>query len=181
MYASPPPSSDANGGSYDRGRAPAHASPRGSRSPSRLRPPTPSQWLLLAGGALTIVGAALPWWSLTLPADRGSVTLALAGWTTAEGKAVVVLGALVLLLALLRLLRVPLPAAMGPRERVVYAALGGEALLLALLALLDGIHVFTPGGYVAASAGIGLYLTLAGAAASIVGGVLHGSDAAWML
>lgn len=184
MYGSPPPPPDAtSGGPYDRTRppAPAQASPRSSRSPSRRSTPAPSQWLLLAGGALTVVGSALPWWSLTLPDEPRSTAVGLAGWTTADGKAVVVLGALVFLLALLRLLRVPLPAAVGARERVVYLALGAEVLLLALLALLDGVHVFTPGGYIAASAGIGLYLTLMGAAASIAGGVLHGSDAAWML
>lgn len=179
MYGSPPPDATP-GGPYDRGRAPAHASPRGS--PSRRRLATPSQLLLLAGGALAVGGTALPWWSLTLPSsERGSVTLALAGWTSAEGKLVAALGALVVLLALLRLLRIPLPAAVGSRERLVYLALGSQALLLALLALLDGVHIFTTGGYVAATAGLGLYLTLAGAAASVVGGALHGSDAAWML
>lgn len=180
MYSSTPPpdsSYSASGGAYQRGYAPV--TPRSSRP--RLRLPTPSQWLLLGGGALTIGGAALPWWSLTLPAPRGSMTLALAGWTTAEGKAVAALGGLVLLLALVRLLRVPLPAALSARERLVYVALGGEALLLALLALLDGVHVFTSGGYIATSAGIGLYLTLAGSAAAIAGGVLHRPDAAWML
>ena len=187
MYGSPPPlpPGATPGGPYDRGRAPANASPRGSRSQSqsqsRLRVPMPSQWLLLAGGALTVVGTALPWWSLTLPGGGGSATLALAGWTTANGKVVVALAALVFLLALLRLLRVPLPAAVWSHERVVYVALGSEALLLALLALLDGVHVVTSGGYIAASAGVGLYLTLVGAAASIAGGALHGSDASWML
>lgn len=179
MYSPPPPSSDdaSSGSTYQRGRAPAAA--RGSRT----RLATPSQGLLLAGGALTVIGAALPWWSLTLPAAaaRGSTTLALAGWSSAEGKLVAALGVLVLLLALARLLRLPLPAAVGARERVIYVALGGEALLLALLALLDGVHVFTAGGYIAASAGIGLYLALIGAAAVIAGGWLHGTDAAWML
>lgn len=141
----------------------------------------PSQWLLLAGGALTIAGAALPWWAVTLPGDHKSASLALAGWATASGKAVAVLGALVLLLALVRLLRIPLPAAVAERERVVYMALGGEALLLELLALLDGVHVFAAGGYVAASAGIGLYLALVGAVAAIAGGWLHEADASWML
>ncbi len=185
MYGSPPPppNDGTPRGPYDRGRAPspAHASPREPRGQARFRPLAPSQWLLLAGGALTVIGSALPWWSLTLPEEPRSAALSPAGWTTAEGKAVAVLGALVFLLALLRLLRVPLPAAVGSRERVIYVALGAEALLLALLALLDGIHVFTPGGYIAAAAGVGLYLTLVGAAASIAGGALHGSDAAWML
>ena len=172
MYpsSSPHPSP---GGQYDRSRAKARR--------SRPRLPTPSQWLLLLGGALTVGGAALPWWALTLPDAHGSTTLALAGWSTAGGKAVAALGAAVLLLVLVRLLRIPLPEGVGARERVVYVALGGEALLLELLALLDGVHVFASGGYVAASSGIGLYLALAGAAAVIAGGLLHRADAAWML
>lgn len=174
-----PSSSDRSSGDpYEHARASSRAARRGG---ARLRLPTPSQWLLLAGGVLTLGGAALPWWSVTLPADRGHATLALAGWSTANGKAVALLGALVLLLALLRLLRVPLPVALGARERVVYVALGAEALLLALLALLDGVHVFAVGGYVSASSGIGLYLALVGAAAAIAGGWLHRADAAWML
>lgn len=181
MYSPPSPSSSdgPSGGAYDRPRAPASA--RAPSRGSRLRLPVPSQWLLLAGGALTIAGAALPWWSVTLPGARGSAALALAGWATASGKVVAVLGALVLLLALARLLRIPLPAAVAERERVAYVALGGEALLLELLALLDGVHVFAAGGYVAASAGIGLYLALIGAVAAIAGGWLHQADAAWML
>ena len=182
MYSPPPPrsSSDASsGGAYDRKRPSASA--RAPARGARVRLPTPSQWLLLAGGVLTIAGAALPWWSVTLPGDHKGATLALAGWDTASGKAVTVLGALVLLLALVRLLRIALPAAVAERERVVYVALGGEELLLALLALLDGVHVFAAGGYVAASAGIGLYLGLVGAVAVLAGGWLHEADAAWML
>lgn len=179
MYPPPsPPSSDGSPrGPYDRTRASARAPSRGSRT----RLPTPSQWLLLAGSVLTIGGAALPWWSVTLPGARGEAAQAVAGWATASGKAVTVLGVLVLLLALARLLRIALPAAVAGRERVVYVALGGEALLLEALALLDGVHIFAGAGYVTASAGIGLYLALAGAIAVIAGGWLHQPDAAWML
>lgn len=118
---------------------------------------------------------------MTLPTGHAGAPLLLAGWATASGKAVAVLGALVLLLALVRLLRIALPAAVAERERMVYMVLGGEALLLELLALLDGVHVFAAGGYVAAGAGIGLYLALVGAVAAIAGGWLHEADAAWML
>lgn len=182
MY--PPSSSNApSGGDYERERphAPVRRASRGRDA--RWRLPTPSQWLLLAGGALIVVGSALPWWSLILPSGIGigRVELALAGWTTAGGKVVAVLGAITLLLALLRVLRVPLLGALAPHERIVYLALGGEALLLALLALLDGVHVFSAGGYIGASSGIGLYLALAGGIAVIAGGWLHQADAAWML
>lgn len=182
MY-SPSSPDNSSGGGYERAHAPARPAARGRDT--RWRLPTPSQWLLLVGGVLIVAGSALPWWSVTLPSGRvgasAAVTLASAGWSTASGKVVVALGAIVLLLALLRVLRVPLPSALAPRERVVYVALGAEALLLEVLALLDGVHVFTSGGYIAASIGIGLYLALAGAVAAIAGGWLHQADAAWML
>jgi hypothetical protein len=184
MYAPPPPDASSSGAS-ERYSATPHTAQRGSR----LQPPALSQWLLLAGSALILIGTALPWWAITLPVVRDSaIRLTQTGLTTASGKAVAVLGVLLLVLTLLRLVRVPLPGAISSRERAIYVVLASEALLLTLLALLDGVQVFAIGGFVAVGTGfvtvgtgIGLYLALVGTVAAIAGGWLYRAGASWLL
>ncbi|MFI5271789.1 MAG: hypothetical protein ACHQ4H_01995 [Ktedonobacterales bacterium] len=128
-----------------------------------------------------MIGTLLPWWALTVQPSARHADITIAGWDSAFGKATVVLGVLTLLLVVLRLLRLPLPASILPHERGLYVALAGEALLLVVLSLLDGVRVEGTSGYVSAGSGIGLYIALVGAALATAGGWLHRGGAAWLL
>jgi len=144
------------------------------------RPSVP-QWLLLGGGLLTALSGLLPWWSVTLVLSAKRVTLATSGWESAAGKVVTVLGVLAIALVVSRLWQVTLPVALRQRPRTIAIVLGLETLLLAGLALLDGVRVLAPNGVVTGGAGIGIYVALLGAAAMIAGGWLDRGSAGWLL
>jgi hypothetical protein len=154
--------------------------PRRSALPTMGIPrPTLGEAGALIGALLVVVGAFLPWSSVTLGAAQ-RLTIATAGWESAEGKVVAVLGLATLALALLRLTGVKLPAALAPWERIIYIGLGAEALLLTLLYALDGVRVLSAVGFVSAGAGRGMYLALIGSAAITAGGAALGNSDSWV-
>lgn len=156
------------------------------QSPSKrpldfLPRPTVPQWLLLGGGLLTVLSGLLPWWSVTLVLSSRQVSLSTAGWESASGKVVALIGLLAIVLVALRLWRVSLPTVLRPHTRTIAIGMGALALLLAALALLDGVRVLAPGALVSGGAGIGIYVALVGAAAMIAGGWLDRGSAGWLL
>jgi hypothetical protein len=153
------------------GKGPLDALPR----------PTVPQWLVLGGGLLTALSGLLPWWSVTLVLSARSISLTTAGWESASGKVVALLGLLAIVLVALRLWRVTLPPMLRKRTRTIAIAMGALALLLSALALLDGVRVLAPGALVSGRAGIGIYVALIGAAAMIAGGWLDRGSAGWLL
>ena len=154
--------------------------PRRSTLPTmRIPRPTLGEAGALIGAVLVVVGAFLPWSSITL-GQLQRLTIATTGWESAEGKVVAVVGVLTLALAVLRLAGVKLPAALAPWERPIYIGLGAEALLLTLLYALDGVRVLSTDGLVTASAGLGMYLALIGSAAITAGGAALGRSDAWV-
>jgi hypothetical protein len=154
---------------------------QGKKPLDALPRPTVPQWLLLGGGLLTALSGLLPWWSVTLVFSARRVTLATAGWESASGKVVALVGLLAIALVALRLWRVTLPPMMRQRTRTIAIGMGALALLLAALALLDGVRVLAPGALVSGGAGIGIYVALVGGAAMIAGGWLDRGSAGWLL
>jgi hypothetical protein len=136
----------------------------------------PSQWLLLAGGLLTIVGSLLPWYSLSFMLANQRQSAMVSGWDVSFGKATALLGLLTLALVAARFLKVKLPAVLATHEAGIYLGLGAETFFLSLLYLLDGVRVVAPGSYYSGSPALGLYLVLVGAAIVVAGGYLAGKD-----
>jgi hypothetical protein len=154
--------------------------PRRSTLPTmRIPRPTLGEVGALVGALLVVVGAFLPWSSITLGALQ-RLTVATSGWESAEGKVVALLGLATLALAVLRLAGVKLPAALAPWERPIYIGLGAEALLLTLLYALDGVRVLSTDGLVSTGAGLGMYLALIGSAAITAGGAAMGNSDSWV-
>ena len=154
--------------------------PRRSTLPTMHIPrPTLGEAGALVGALLVVVGAFLPWSSITLGALQ-RLTVATSGWESAEGKVVALLGLATLALAVLRLAGVKLPAALAPWERPIYIGLGAEALLLTLLYALDGVRVLSTDGLVTTGAGLGMYLALIGSAAITAGGAAMGNSDSWV-
>jgi hypothetical protein len=147
----------------------------------RIPKPTMPQWLLLGGGALTLLGAFLPWSSVSVGLGRQAQTITTSGLQSSFGKAMAVFGVVALALALASLLGLRMPRGLVARERGLYVFLGGEGLLLTVLYLLDGSRVLSTGEFSSASAGVGLYLSIIGAGCTVLGGVLLRTGGSWLL
>ena len=139
------------------------------------------QWLLLGGGACTLLGAFLPWSSISLGLGKQAQTVTTSGWQSSFGKATAVFGLVALALALASLSRLRMPRGLVVRERGLYMFLGGEGLLLTVLYLLDGSRVFSVGAFSSVSAGLGLYLAIIGAGCTVLGGLLLRTGGSWLL
>ena len=178
-----PPSYGSSGGSSGRPQYRPVVPPRQrDRLPTiRIPKPTMPQWFLLGGGVLVLVGAFLPWSSISLGLGQQAQTITITGWQSAFGKAAAAFGLAVLALVLARMANLQLPRALEERERGLYLLFGGEGLLLSVLYLLDGVRVVTTGTYSATSAGLGLYLAIIGAGSSVLGGVLLARKSSWLL
>lgn len=161
------------------GAPPVQPPPRTPRRASRVPQLTPTQWTLLGGGALTVLGSFLPWTILTFALNHQ--TIAITGWDTSFGKVTALLGVAALILLALRLFGIKLPEALADRERLILLGLGAEALLLAVLYLLDGVQVLAAGAFASTGPGIGLYLSLIGSLALAIGAYLHKGAGGWLL
>jgi hypothetical protein len=147
----------------------------------RIPKPTLPQWLLLGGGALILIGAFLPWSSISLGLAAQAKTISITGWQSAFGKATAVFGLAALALVLAQLARLQLPRPLQEHAGALYLLCGAEALFVTVLYLLDGERVVTVGTYAAASAGLGLYLALIGAGSIVLGGILLRRNGSWLL
>jgi hypothetical protein len=143
---------------------------------------TIAQWIILVGGVLAVVGSLLPWYSVTFAFLGQQQSIIIGGWDVPTGKVTLVLGAASLAFFILQYFKVRLPDDLVSREPWVFAVLGAEAFVVALLYLLDGPRVLSSGGFYSSGAAIGLYLVLIGAAAVGIGGYLRRRDKkSWLL
>lgn len=133
-------------------------------------------WLAGAGGLAMLLGSFLPWISVaTTGANNRVVTHSQSGWDlSAFGRVTALIGLLTVVLFVVRLLKVNLPFRLPWSDRNIYMTLGIEALLLGVLYLIDNAHNAVSVKGLTVGAGFGLYLTVIGAVALVVGAYLLG-------
>jgi hypothetical protein len=174
-----------SGQPYGEPAPPAPRPPRNSASPGgvvMLWKLTLAQWTILCGGALAVVGALLPWYSVTFVLAAQQQSFYIRGWDVPTGKVTLLLGAASLIVLALQRFEIPMPSRVVEWEVLIYLALGVETFILALLYLLDGPAVITSGSFYSTGSGIGLYLTLIGSAAITAGGYLRRRERrSWLL
>jgi len=122
------------------------------------------------GAVAAIIGAFMPWDSATVQ----GLTISESAWDGNAGKTIVVASLIGLALAVAWLLGRKLPVSLRAAEIVIIVA--GAIVLLVVAAnwsdvndAVNAVNKMVPG---AASLGIGIWLTILGGVAMVVGGVL---------
>jgi hypothetical protein len=124
-------------------------------------------WLTWAAGLVLMLSAFTGWYT----GSGDGLTIAVIGWHTGVlGKLVFLLGAAVLLLALLHELGFELPPAIP--ESLVIVVIGALATIFVLIRLISIPDRFFPSD----GRGIGIWIALVGAIGVIVAGILRASE-----
>jgi hypothetical protein len=125
---------------------------------------TPAQWCIMGGGLFGFIGTLLPWYSVTI----AKTTLAPKGIDFAYGKAIAIFALVSLLLFVGRYFRLNIPS-IPFSDRALFLFLGGEALFLCVLFLLD-LSNYQSG--LSIGPAIGFYLVALSSIALVCGGYL---------
>jgi hypothetical protein len=124
-------------------------------------------WLTWISGLVLMLSPFMSWYA----GSDEDVTIAVTGWHTGVlGKLVFVLGAGVLVLALLRELGIELPPAVP--ESLVIIVIGALATIFVLIRLISIPDRFFPWD----GRSVGIWIALAAAIAVIVAGILRASE-----
>jgi hypothetical protein len=124
-------------------------------------------WLTWMAGLVLTLSPFLGWYT----GSGDGLTIAVTGWHTGVlGKLVFVLGAAVLLLALLRELGVELPPAVP--ESLVIIVIGALATIFVLIRLISIPDRFFPWD----GRGVGIWIALLAAIGVVVAGILRASE-----
>lgn len=156
------------------------AEPTGETTPREPEPDEPSGWaqppaaFWAAGGWLTWMAGLVLMLSPFMGWYTGSgegLTIAVTGWHTGTlGKLVFVLGAAVLILALLHELGIELPPAIP--ESLVIVVIGALATIFVLIRLISIPDRFFPWD----GRSVGIWIALVAAIGVIVAGILRASE-----
>ena len=160
MQGPEPPADPPRRGMPGFGARDAYASPPVLAAGSTL------EWL---SGLVLALSTFMDWYSGSRPSD--GITIAVIGWHTGTlGKLVFFIGAVVVLIAVLREVGVQLPPAIP--ESLVVIALGSLATVFVLIRLISIPEEFLP----AAGRGIGIWISLLAALAVIAAGLLRATE-----
>ena len=142
---------------------------------SRSIPATGTEWMLIAGGTLMIIGSFLPWWHESIAfvnVDRNGMQLGNAMGFSADGVWTMAMGAITALIGITRLTRTPFPP-LVQRSPIVA---GAVALFVSIgdLASINStnqsLQVKNPTG--SYSVGYGLWLVIVGSAIAVIFGLI---------